>query len=117
MDPTRLMTMPATITPRVADGRDELNDVVLAEGDPIVLPGGPGNGVWIEQNLRDETRDANNVRSESWRLFALPSLVLDAGAKVEVDGVEYEVDGPPWRATNPRLRTVSHIEATLRRVS
>lgn len=111
------MTLPATITPRVPDGHDETNDVILADGPPIKLAGGRGNGVWIEQSLRDESRDANNVRSESWRLFAPASVALDAGAKVEVDGVEYEVDGPPWRATNPRQQTVSHIEATLRRVS
>lgn len=109
--------MPATITPRVPDGRDEYGDVIEGNGAPVVLNGGRGDGVWIEQSLRDESRDGNNVRSETWRLFAPPSVALDAGAKVEVDGVTYEVDGPPWRATNPRQRTVTHIEATLRRVS
>lgn len=117
MDPSRLMTMPATITPRIPDGNDETNDEVLIDGTPIVLAGGPGGGVWIEQSDRDETRDANNVRIEVWRLFAPASVDFNAGAKVDVDGAEYEVDGPPWRATNPRQRTVSHIEVNLRRVT
>lgn len=110
------MTLPATITPRVPSTSDEYNDETLVDGTPIVLAGGPGDGVWIEQTARAESGDSSNVQADQWRLFAPAKVGFDGGAKVEVDGGVYEVDGPPWRATNPRRREVSHIEANVKRI-
>lgn len=118
MDPTRLMTQPATITPRVvAADPDDYNDEILEDGEPIELDGSSGHGVFLSQRDRSESGDAENVTTETWALYLPHDIDVDATATITVDDVTYEFDGPPWRAYNPRLRRVTHLEATVRRVA
>lgn len=110
MDPTPLMTQTATITPQA--GTD-------AYGDP--LPAGTPFDVacWLFQTRRDEKRTivGEDMQAETWTLYLPPGTTVDGNDNVAVDGVTYEVVGPPWPAFNPRSRKVTHIEATLRRAA
>lgn len=111
MDPTRLMTQEATITnvTQSATVRDEL-------GDPTVTTTTATVDCWLHQVARSEHGDNNNVQDQRWALYVPAGTVLNGADRVTVEGATYEVDGPPWPAHNPRLRRVTHIEATLRRV-
>src|SRR4051794_2022545 len=95
MDPSRLMTQPAVITPRsVGDEKDEYGDDVLIDGDPVELPGGPGQGVGLQQTARAEgARD--NTQEETFDLFIPTGIPVDGYTKIEVAGATYELLGPP----------------------
>jgi hypothetical protein len=115
MDPTRLMTLPCTLYPRAVGSSDEYGDQVLVDGTPVVLDGDPG--CWIEQTQRSERTDNQNEQAETFSLY-LPSDADVSGLdRIEVEGVSYELDGPPWRAFNPRTRQYTHLQATVRRVT
>ncbi len=64
----------------------------------------------------DETVNTD-IQDEEWR------LVLDkrstgkvAGAdRVRIEGIDFEVDGPPWPARNPRTSQIELVEVRIRR--
>lgn len=116
MDPTRLMTQPATITPMVPV-TDEYNDEHLEPGTPIVLDGSLGHGVFLTQSNRSETGIDTNTVSEIWALYLPPTITVDPNTQITVDDITYELDGPAWPAYNPRLHKTTHLEATVRRVA
>lgn len=82
-------------------------------GDPTEVVTTVSFRAWLSQTSRsDETANAN---SQIQRL----AIYLDASAanvagfdRVTVDGVLYELDGPPWPALNPRTRQITHVECT-----
>lgn len=111
MDPTRLMTQDATVTPRSVTTTDEYNDDVLTDGTPYTTI------CFLWQTQRSEDTGRDNIEAETFQASFPPTDDLAATYKVTVDGVAYEIDGPPWAAFNPRLREVTHQEVTLRRVS
>lgn len=112
MNPARLMTRTVTIRHRAVDV-DELDDM----GNPTTTETTfdvPGD---LQQTQRDEI-DANaDVQRSRWTLFLAPAAAgrVDGSDVAVVDGREYTLDGPPWEAWNPRLRKVTHLEATVRR--
>lgn len=126
MDPTRLMTMPATITPRTpADDPDEYNDEVLEAGDPFELTGGRGAGVLLQPRDTSEDTVANTER-ESFVLYAPVDVIvddttlpvpLDARALITIDGADYELDGEPQKWWNPRERSYRYQQANVSRVT
>lgn len=112
MDPTRLMTQQATIThvADVATGADEYNNPTYPTSTATVR-------CWLHQTQRSERTAEADTQIETWRLYLPPGTSVDGPDKVAVDGVTYELDGPPWPAFNPRLHRVTHIECTLRKVA
>lgn len=118
MDPTRLMTQAATITPRVpADETDEYNDEVIEEGSTIRLSGAVGDGVLVQQASRTEVVGGANVTVETLMLFLPLGVRFTAADEITIDGVSYEADGPPAPQWNPRLKRYTHVEATVKRVA
>lgn len=118
MDPTRLMTQAATITPRVVgDEPDEYNDEVLVDGTPIVLAGAAGNGVSLQQASRNEQTVGGVVTIETLTLFLPTTVAFTALDKIMINGQDYEADGPPAQQWNPRLKRYTHVEATVKRIT
>lgn len=57
-----------------------------------------------------------NVQSQSLDLYLEPAAAaLDGYDRVTVDGVTYEVDGPPIVERNPRTLVVEYVVASVRR--
>lgn len=118
MDPTRLMTQAATITPRVvADDPDEYNDEVLEDGTPFELDGSVGNGCLLQQTSGSEQTAGGVVTVQTLTLFLPTTVAFSAIDKITIDGDDYEADGPPARQWNPRLKRYTHVEATVKRIA
>lgn len=71
---------------------------------------------WMYQTGRAEDTANADSQFETW------SLMLEAAAanvngwdRVTVNGIEYELAGPPWPALNPRTQLTTHVECTVRR--
>lgn len=114
MNPERLMTLPCTITHVAQDGAVDVYGNPTDTTTTTVLTGSPG--CWIEQVRRSEDTVDKDQQVGQWHGYFPPAVELDGSDRVEALGDVYEVDGPPWPAWNPRLRRVTHIEATLARV-
>lgn len=111
MDPTRLMTLTATITHVAQTGAPDAD-----YGNPTDQTTTSTALCELQQQQRaEDTVDADR-QSETWTLFIEPDATIDGGDRIEIAGVSYEVDGPPWRARNPRTQELTHIEALVRRV-
>lgn len=107
---TRLMTKTATITRVTQDGAAD------GYGDPTEQTTTASAACWLHQTQRSEdTRDANR-QAQTWDAYFAPGTVLDGSDRVTVDGIAYEVEGPPWKADNPRTGAEEFVAATLRRV-
>lgn len=115
MDPTRLMTMDCTVTPRVVTGVDVYGNDVLEDGDPFDTH----CFVWQGAHRLDSTENTGpeNVTTDQYGAAFPPDDPVGANARVNVEGLDYEVDGMPWPAFNPRLKRVTHLEVNLKRVA
>ena len=107
MDPTPLMTQPATLA-HAADGPPDIYN------DPTTTYTPQAVRVWMHQTQRDEQTVRGQIESETWAVYLPPTITVGPADRLTVDGVTYELVGPPWRAFHPRLRRVTHIEATVR---
>lgn len=111
MDPTRLMTRTATISHVEPDP-----DNPDAYGNPGLVTSVTTAACEIQQVSRSEDTVNTAQQSEDWSLFVHPDALVEGSDRIVVDGVAYELVGPPWPARNPRTGVVSHIEAQVRRV-
>jgi hypothetical protein len=130
MRPDRVMTQRCSLHARFLDETTEERDDY---GNPVPtvvdIPDVPCF-MWQAQNvaLRGEGSGLAEIQEESFRVI-LPATIYGrvAGSTVEiqpdgvdamtVDGLRYEMHGPPWRVFNPRLRRSTHVEATVRRAA
>ena len=110
MNPQRLMTLPCTIDHVAQTGAADVY------GDPTETTTTTASTCWIEQIRRSDDTLLSSQQSEQWAGYFRPDVVIDGSDRVTVDAATYQVMGPPWRAFNPRLKRVTHIEATLERV-
>lgn len=71
------------------------------------------------QSRREDETSNTAVAFEEWRLALHRSAAgqVDAGDRVEIDGITFEVYGPPWIARNARTTAIEYVELTLRRTS
>jgi hypothetical protein len=107
----RLLTLDAVVTEPGAPTRDGFGDPVPGAGAPTTYKG------WYEQSQRSEDTTNTDQQAEQWRLFLEPAAATVTGsATVEIGEGTFELDGPPWAASNPRTGQVTHIEATMKRV-
>lgn len=78
----------------------------------------------LQQQRRDETGDPASWQVGTWRLF-MPAGTDAAGADRFIDdsggygvtGDVFEFDGPPWEVWHPARQVMSHVEATVKRVT
>lgn len=111
MDPTRLMTQTATLHHVTQTGdADEYNDPTTEETTETVA-------CLLQQRTRIEANGLAVTSTDTWALYLPAGTTVDTLDYVTVDGIDYQIDGRPWPAFNPRARAVSHIEATLKRAA
>lgn len=110
MNVDHLLTSSATITTVTDTGSAD------AFGDPTHVTTTTTFACWLSQSQRSESTANANTQQETWTLYLeAAAATVDGYDRVTVDGVTYELDGPPWPARNPRTRLISHVECTLRR--
>ena len=107
----RLLRVPITITSVSATGApDEFGDPTEETSTISTL------GYAWQVSRTDDTANTD-LQTEEWRV-ALPADLagtVDGGDRLSVEGIDFEIFGPPWPARNPRTNRVEHLEATLRR--
>lgn len=106
MNATGLFNQDVTIVSRALSTRDKYGDQEFSETSTTVRG-------YVEQRQRSEQGADDAVERTEWLLMVPADTSIDADARVEVDGVQFEVVGPPWPVRNPRTRVTSHLEATL----
>lgn len=111
MSLTQLINRPCMILRRSASG--EINDY----GDEIPSVETIAGVCELQQQKRAEQGDMGEVSDSTWILILPGDTEIETGDAVVVDGETYELVGEPWAARNPRIQTVSHIEATVRRTA
>lgn len=111
MNPTRLMTVPCTITPRSPSGQDDYGDEVLEDGDPVETT------CWLHQTQRSEITVDAYTTIETWQVYLPPGTELTALDRLTAQGAEFEVQGPPHNWTHPRTQVIEYVEATVRKVA
>lgn len=63
-------------------------------------------------------RTANeSVQVEEWRAVLRRDLVVDGTDRLVIEGITFELDGPPWPARHARTGRVEFLEVTMRRTS
>lgn len=104
------MTQTATVshvsTSGPPDPYGNPTEVVTTTETPCFMSYGPGS-----------EQEAEAVQVTTPVLFVPPDVALDGGDRVEVDGETFEVDGPPARHYNPRLKRVTHVQAQMKRAA
>lgn len=106
MTPSNLLTMIGTFEnvafTGVADGFGDPTETVTTADYPC----------WIAQRQRSEITDNANTQSETFDLYVDKSAdgFVQAAGRVTINGVLYQIEGPPWTATNPRTGEISHLE-------
>ena len=106
-----LLNRACTITSRTFDGSvDDYGDETATETSVSTV-------CELQQQRRDETGDPATRAASTWALFLPAGTTIGPADTVTIDGDDYELVGEAWPARNPRTQTVSHIEATVRRVT
>lgn len=123
MNPTRLLTLTATITHLSMPPDPETDEY----GNPQPAETTITADCELQQTRRaEDTVDADRQVDE--RTLFLSPMGLDEDDEpvevptsgydsVDVAGDTFQLIGPPWRARNPRTGEVSHIEALVRQVT
>lgn len=105
VNPARLIKLSGVLTVRSFDGPpDDYNNPTETTVARSVL-------CWYEQAQAAEATANTNRQEETHRLFLRSCEDMTGWDRLAVNGLEFEVIGPPWEAVNPRTRQVSHIEA------
>ncbi len=114
MNVDRLLRLPVVIVRTSSTGTAD------AFGDPTEQTTELTVRGWIWQDNRTDVDTANrSLAAEEWT-FALDASAagnVAARDRLRVNGATYEVDGPPWTATNPRTGRVEYVQGTARRTS
>lgn len=106
-----LLTLDCTITHRAPSGTKD------AFGDETTTDSTASTVCELQQRQRTEQTAGGELSDTQWLLVVPAGTTIATGDTVTVDGNDYEVHGEPWTVRNPRTAVVSHIEATLRRVT
>lgn len=110
MNATHLLTSTCTVDVVTYTGPDD------GFGDPTIVTTTRTLACWLSQRQRSEVTGNADTQQETWDLYLEPAAAdIDGLGRVTVDGIVYELDGPPWPALNPRTRQITHVEATVRR--
>lgn len=109
---TDLLTLTCTITSRTpsTDDPDEFGNTRFDEATSTTV-------CELQQIQRAENDQAGEVSTTEWLLILPAGAVLHTADTVTIDGLDYQVQGEPWAARNPRTGAESHLQATVRRVT
>lgn len=112
-----LMTHEATIVRKARTGTLDDHGVPLQESSSGVT-----TVCYLDQggqvgSQRSEQTVGREAEIESFVGYFPASVNLDGTDVVVVDGIDFEVMGPPWYARNPLTDAVDHCELNLRRIT
>ena len=71
---------------------------------------------WYEQVQAGEDTVDTDQQSETHRLFFRAGTTVTALDRLTVNGLTFEVQGPPWTVVHPRTDQTTHVEARGRQV-
>jgi len=73
---------------------------------------------WVSARSRKEQEDGGETSDAVFNAYILPAdTEIRTGDAIDQDGVRYEAEGAGWNARNPRTGRLSHVEATVKRVT
>lgn len=114
MNVVRMLTRDFTVIDVEDTGmRDEFGDATEQ-----TTPAGPFK-CWLSQTARTEETANADTQAQTWDLYleAAADGHVDGSSRGTVDGVTYELVGPPWPARNARTGRLEYVEATVRKVA
>jgi len=79
-------------------------------GSPIQIVG------YLEQVMSVENLDNQDTVVSDWQVFLPDGTDVNAFDRIKFGSQTFEVDGTPWSVYNPRVGSVSHIQAKLKAV-
>lgn len=110
MNVLRLLRMDVTVTHVTVDDddRDEM-------GNPTEVTTTTVFKGWYWQASTDESTANAEVANVRHNLALERSAAgnIDAGDRVEVDGITFDVEGTPWEARNPRTLVIEYVQAEI----
>lgn len=111
------MTIPCTISTRTQD-----DDSVDEYGNPTEDETTVSTLCWHHQGTgragtrySDEETGLAVMESDEETFYWPPGTAVRSTSAVTVDGVTFEMDGPPWEAKHPRTGQVEYVMGTARR--
>ena len=105
----RLLTRPCTLVRRVPSDPDVYGDPTWSEAHTDTL-------CYAEQSVASEPSDPH-YQADEWRVLLDSTAVVDGLDAVVIDGLRFEVIGPPWMAKDPRTNADHHVELRARRTT
>lgn len=109
-----LMTHPATIIRRDRTGTLDDHGVPMVEAASGVTTVCYLDQAGVAGSQRVEENAGREYQELGYTGFFPATADLDGTDAVVVDGITYEVVGPPWYARDPLTDTVDHVELNLR---
>ncbi len=114
MDPSHLLNMDATITTVTEGAGDDY-------GDPTEETTSRNVKCWIDRSglVREagEQVGLDDWQQETVNLYLPAGTALTGRDRVTVEGVTYEVFGPPFDRIDPRTNQSVYVTAQLRRAT
>jgi hypothetical protein len=107
-----LLVRTATIVHRTQDGPPATANVPTWQEAP-----GLDVACYLEQTEAREITIGRETQIATHLLVVAPDVPLSGSDKVTVEGMTYEVLGPPAKVADPVLNVIDHLEANLRELS
>jgi hypothetical protein len=87
---------------------DEYGNQIPGDVSVITIVG------YLEQMESVETLNDRDTIVSSWHAYLPAGTDVNAFDRIVFGGQTFEVDGAPWQVYNPRVTSVSHIQAKLK---
>jgi hypothetical protein len=108
MSLAKLLNQPLTLVKNNTASVDEYGNTIQGNGTTSTIHG------YLEQTTSNEVLDDRDTVVSGWQVFLPADAVVTAFDRLVFAGKTFEVDGSPWSVYNPRVGSVSHIQANLK---
>lgn len=105
---TRFLNQPLTLHKNSHTTLDEYGNQVPGDASVSTIYG------YLEQTVSAEYVVDRDTIVSGWRAFLAAGTNINAFDRIGFGGQLFEVDGAPWSVYNPRIGSVSHIQANLK---
>jgi hypothetical protein len=103
-----MLKTPCTIRHYSGSTVDDYGNPVNTEASTVTTT------CWLDPARSFENTSGQETYTQDWTLYLPAGTLIDASDKVEVDGVAYEILGPPRRFTKPPTTVEHHVEVDVR---
>lgn len=109
MSLAKLLNQPLALHKNSTAVKDVYGNTVASDlGSPVTVYG------YLEQAESVETLADRDVVVSGWVLYLPEGTDVNAYDRIGFNGQIFEVDGSPWQVYNPRVGSVSHVQAKLK---